>query len=65
VARNGTTAEYVWFLADASGRIIRRGDSQNEKEFYARAEGEVLVFAPEYLRFNGHPVTVMYGRTES
>ena len=67
VARNGTTAEYVWIIADASGEVVETGDSR-DSEALSRdpdAIGNVQVFKGENLLVNGHPVALVYVRLKA
>lgn len=64
VARNGTTAEFVWILADASGQVVEAGDSRNSDALNRDPEaiGNVQVFKGDNLLVNGHPVSLVYVR---
>ncbi|HEU4884538.1 MAG TPA: M56 family metallopeptidase [Longimicrobium sp.] len=64
VARNGTTEEFVWFIADAGGQVIEYGDSRNSEALNREPDriGNVQVFKTERLVFNGHPVGLVYVR---
>jgi hypothetical protein len=68
VAANGTTAEFVWFLADAGGTIVDQGTSENSEPLNAVANGgfeSVHVFSAETVMVNGHPVSVIYVRLKA
>ncbi|WP_420129266.1 M56 family metallopeptidase [Longimicrobium sp.] len=62
VARNGTTAEFVWIIADASGQVLEYGDSDHSEALNRDMESiaNVQVFKTESLVFNGHPVSLVY-----
>lgn len=64
VARNGTTAEFVWIIADASGQVVETGDSRNSEALNRDPEaiGNVQVFKGDNLLVNGHPVALVYVR---
>lgn len=67
VARNGTDQEFVWFMADAGGSIVRHGDSRTSEALNARTNdlGSVQVFKTDDLVFNGHAVSLIYARLKS
>lgn len=62
VARNGTTAEFVWIIADARGQVLEYGDSDHSEALNRDTESiaNVQVFRTESLVFNGHPVSLVY-----
>lgn len=64
VARNGTTAEFVWILADASGEVVETGDSRDSAPLNRDPDaiGNVQVFKADNLVVNGHPVALVYVR---
>lgn len=64
VARNGTTAEFVWFLADARGQIIRHGDAATSEAINSRVNDlhAVQTFRGESVTINGHQIPVVYAR---
>ncbi|HEX5869714.1 MAG TPA: M56 family metallopeptidase [Longimicrobium sp.] len=64
VARNGTTAEFVWIIADADGQVLEYGDSNDSEPLNRDQEriGNVQVFKGENLVFNGHEVGLIYVR---
>ena len=67
VARDGTTAEFVWFLADAAGQVIRHGDTSTSQQLDAHANDlqNVQVFKGESVVINGHEVPVVYARLKA
>lgn len=67
VARDGTTAEFVWFLADANGEVIRHGDTRTSEALNAQANDllNVQVFKGESVTINGHEVPVIYARLKA
>jgi hypothetical protein len=67
VARNGTTAEFVWIIADAGGQVLEYGDSDNAEALNRDTESiaNVQVFKTESLVFNGHPVSLVYVRRKA
>jgi hypothetical protein len=67
VAANGTTAEFVWIIADASGQVVEYGDSRNSEALNREPEriGNVQVFKTETLVFNGHPTSLVYVRLKA
>jgi beta-lactamase regulating signal transducer with metallopeptidase domain len=64
VARNGTPAEFVWIIADASGQVVQYGDSRNSEALNRDQDriANVQVFKSESMVFNGHPVGLVYVR---
>jgi len=64
VARSGTTAEFVWIIADADGQVREYGDSRNSQPLDRQVEdiADVQVFKGENLVFGGHPVSLVYVR---
>lgn len=65
VARGGTDAEFVWFLADADGRIVGHGDSGNSHPINTRQPEEyenVQGFGGDVITLNGHEIPVVYVR---
>lgn len=67
VARNGTTAEFVWIIADASGQVLEAGDSRNSEALNRDPEaiGNVQVFKGDNMVVNGHPVSLVYVRLKA
>lgn len=67
VARNGTTAEFVWIMADAGGQVVEYGDSRDSEALNRAPDriGNVQVFKTERLVFNGHPVSLVYVRLKA
>ena len=67
VARNGTTAAFVWLMSDASGTIIGHGDAATSEALNARVNDldGVQVFKGESVVLNGHEVPVVYARIKS
>jgi hypothetical protein len=68
VAERGTTAEFVWFMADADGRIVGHGDSDHSQALNARSPdsyANVQVFSSDVIDVNGHPVSVIYVRLKA
>jgi beta-lactamase regulating signal transducer with metallopeptidase domain len=67
VARNGTTAEFVWIIADASGQVVETGDSRNSEALNRDPDviGNVQVFKGDNLLVNGHPVALVYVRLKA
>jgi beta-lactamase regulating signal transducer with metallopeptidase domain len=66
VARNGTTAEFVWIIADAGGEVVETGDSRNSEALNRDPDaiGNVQVFKDDLL-VNGHPVALVYVRLKA
>jgi hypothetical protein len=64
VARNGTAADFVWIIADAAGRVVEYGDSNNSEALNRDVDGidDVQVFKSKELVFNGHQVALVYLR---
>lgn len=67
VARNGTDQEFVWFMADAGGAIVRHGDTRTSEALNAQVNDleNVQVFKGESIVINGHPIPVIYARLKS
>jgi beta-lactamase regulating signal transducer with metallopeptidase domain len=67
VARSGTTAQFVWVIANPAGEVVSQGDSQNTEPLNQSVgnTANVQVFKGENLVFNGHPVSFIYLRLKS
>ncbi len=67
VARSGTTAESVWFLADADGQVVQYGEDGFDEIWDANRANlpTVLIFPGQSLVINGHEIPVAYARLAS
>lgn len=67
VARDGTTAEFVWFMADASGAIVQHGDARTSEAINSRVNdlGNVQAFKGTSVVVNGHEIPVIYARLKA
>ena len=62
VAREGTTAENVWFVSDAAGRVVAFGEGTAGMNDALRPDdiASVQVFKGESVTLNGHEIPVIW-----
>jgi hypothetical protein len=67
VARDGTTAEFVWLILNAAGEVVDKGDSGNAEPLSRNVGNvaEVAVFKGEQMRVNGHALSFIYVRLKT
>lgn len=62
VAANGTTSEYVWFVADEAGQVVSFGETTAGMNGAINPDNiaSVQVFKGESMTINGHEVPVIW-----
>ncbi|MBB4637250.1 M56 family metallopeptidase [Longimicrobium terrae] len=62
VAANGTTSEYVWFVANAAGQVVSFGETTSGMNGAINPDNiaSVQVFKGESMTINGHEVPVIW-----
>ncbi|HEU0298590.1 MAG TPA: M56 family metallopeptidase [Longimicrobium sp.] len=68
VAADGTTADFVWFLVDADGRMLHYGDGRDTRQLNARTPEEfavIEVYEGADVVLNGHEIPVVWARLKA